>query len=133
MGLKTSNSFLVIASPTQPALVPAGDLAYHYSTTRYAEFCKETIFSSIDEKNVVVRYKRLGLASAAYSVKSSDLVFICPETDTYVFGKPLALEFTNIVTKDGWTFKQVGEFVKRYLAVITAAIGTEAYIAEGMS
>jgi 2-polyprenyl-3-methyl-5-hydroxy-6-metoxy-1,4-benzoquinol methylase len=133
LGLEAANSFLVIASPTQQVLVPAGDLAYHYSTTRYAEFCKETIFSSLDEKNVVVRYKRLGLASATNSVESSVLAFICPETDAYVFGKPLAQEFTNIVTKDGWTFEQVGGFVKRYLIVLEAAGKAESFVMEKVS
>jgi 2-polyprenyl-3-methyl-5-hydroxy-6-metoxy-1,4-benzoquinol methylase len=133
LGLETSNSFLVIASPTQQALVPTGDLAYHYSTTRYAEFCKETIFSSIDEKNVIVRYKRLGLASAASRAKSSQLAFICPETDTYVFGKPLALEFTNIVTKDGWTFEQVGQFVNRYVSILNTVANTDGFTVEQAS
>jgi 2-polyprenyl-3-methyl-5-hydroxy-6-metoxy-1,4-benzoquinol methylase len=133
LGLETSNSFLIIASPTQQALVPDGDLAYHYSTTRLAEFCKETIFSVLDEKNVVVRYKRLELRNATNSVESSAVAFICPETDTYVFGKPLSLDFTKIVTKDGWTFEQMGGFLKRYLAVLVAAVGNEASIAQGMS
>jgi 2-polyprenyl-3-methyl-5-hydroxy-6-metoxy-1,4-benzoquinol methylase len=133
LGLETANSFLVIASPTQQTLVPAGDLAYHYSTTRLAEFCKETIFSRSDEENVVVRYKRLGVPSATNSAESSVLAFICPETDEYVFGKPFSMEFTNIVTKDGWTFEQVGGFVKRYLAVLVATVGTETFIAQGMS
>ncbi|MEQ1534294.1 MAG: class I SAM-dependent methyltransferase [Burkholderiaceae bacterium] len=122
LGLETSNSFLIIASPTQQALVPAGDLAYHYSTTRYAEFCKETTFSGQD-KEVFVSYQRLGKvnATSADSKISSNAVvkLVCPDTDKYVSGKPLSQEFINIVTKDGWTFEQVGQFVNRYLAILT--------------
>ncbi len=44
--------------------------------------------------------------------------FVCPDTDKYVSGKPLSQEFINIVTKDGWTFEQVGQFVSRYLATL---------------
>ena len=54
LGLDTSNSFLVIASPTKQTLVAEGELAYHYSTTRLAEYCKETIFSSKDKAEIDV-------------------------------------------------------------------------------
>jgi 2-polyprenyl-3-methyl-5-hydroxy-6-metoxy-1,4-benzoquinol methylase len=121
LGLETSNSFLIIASPTQQALVPSGDLAYHYSTTRLAEFCKETIFSGADEK-VSVSYRRLRQASASANneIQPNVLVkFVCPDVDTYIAGKPLSQEFINIVTKDGWTFEQVGQFLGRYLATLT--------------
>ena len=123
LGLETSNSFLIIASPTQQALVPDGDLAYHYSTTRFAEFCKETIFSGKD-KEVFVSYQRLGkvnATSADSKISSNSVVkFVCPDTDKYVSGKPLSQEFINIVTKDGWTFEQVGQFVSRYVSILNA-------------
>ena len=126
LGLETSNSFLIIASPTQQALVPDGDLAYHYSTTRFAEFCKETIFFGKDtskNREVFVSYRRLGKvdATSADSKTSPNSVvkFVCPDTDKYVSGKPLSQEFINIVTKEGWTFEQVGQFVSRYLEILT--------------
>ncbi len=130
LGLETSNSFLIIASPTQQVLLPAGDLAYHYSTTRFAEFCKETIFSGEDEE-VSVSYRRLGTVNAT-SVDSkispnAVVKFVCPETDKYVSGKPLSQEFINIVTKDGWTFEQVGQFLNRYLAVLIAVAKTDGF------
>jgi 2-polyprenyl-3-methyl-5-hydroxy-6-metoxy-1,4-benzoquinol methylase len=121
LGLETSNSFLVIASPAQQVLVPAGDLAYHYSTTRLAEFCKETIFSSHDAKFVSVNYRKLGKANAMAKGQSSSrmpIQFACPEADQYVLGNPLSQEFIQIVTNDGWTFEQVGQFVNRYLATL---------------
>ena len=127
LGLETSNSFLIIASPTQQALVPDGDLAYHYSTTRFAEFCKETIFSGKDtskNREVFVSYRRLGkvdATSAGSKISPNSVVkFVCPDTDKYVSGKPLSQEFINIVTKDGWTFEQVGQFVGRYLLILTS-------------
>jgi 2-polyprenyl-3-methyl-5-hydroxy-6-metoxy-1,4-benzoquinol methylase len=136
LGLETSNSFLVIASPTHQALVPTGDLAYHYSTTRLASYCKETVFSSNADHRVEVHYKRLGVVSNvnnASSVKNEWISFVCPDSAQYVFGQPLSQEFVGIVTKDGWTFEQVGGFVKRYLAVLVSAGETEAFIAEGTS
>jgi hypothetical protein len=127
LGLETSNSFLIIASPTQQALVPDGDLAYHYSTTRFAEFCKETIFSSQGAKSVSVNYRKLGISNAmAQGQTSSDasIQFVCPEIDQYIVGKPLSQEFINIVTKDGWTFEQVAQFVTKYLDIV-AKIATD--------
>ncbi len=121
LGLETSNSFLIIASPTPQALVTTGDLAYHYSTTRFAEFCKETIFSSQDTKSVSVNYRKLGKPNAIAQVQTSSdasIQFVCPETDQYIVGKPLSQEFIHIVTKDGWTFEQIGQFVTKYLAIL---------------
>ena len=136
LGLETSNSFLIIASPTQQVLLPAGDLAYHYSTTRFAEFCKETIFSGEDEE-VSVSYRRLGTVNAT-SVDSkispnAVVKFVCPETDKYVSGKPLSQEFINIVTKDGWTFEQVGQFVSRYVSILNTVVKTDGFTGEQTS
>ena len=140
LGLETSNSFLIIASPTQQALVPDGDLAYHYSTTRFAEFCKETIFSgkgTSKNTEVIVSYRRLGTVNATNAdgkISSNSAVkFVCPDTDKYVSGKPLSQEFINIVTKDGWTFEQVGQFVSRYVSILNAVAKADGLTVEQTS
>jgi 2-polyprenyl-3-methyl-5-hydroxy-6-metoxy-1,4-benzoquinol methylase len=133
LGLETSNSFLIITSPTQQALVPAGDLAYHYSTTRLASYCKETIFSSNDDGGITVRYQRLSRASAASDVNHQHLAFVCPETDQYVLGKPLSQAFIHIVTQDGWTFEQVGQFVSRYVSILNAFAKADGFSADTAS
>jgi 2-polyprenyl-3-methyl-5-hydroxy-6-metoxy-1,4-benzoquinol methylase len=127
LGLETANSFLIIASSTQQVLVPAGDLAYHYSTTRLAEFCKETIFQSKNtsrDDEVFVSYRRLGELNTKNSGDKTPtnlmLEFVCSDSDKYVSGKPLSQEFINIVTKDGWTFEQVGQFTSRYVSSLNA-------------
>jgi 2-polyprenyl-3-methyl-5-hydroxy-6-metoxy-1,4-benzoquinol methylase len=136
LGLETANSFLIIASPTQQVLVPEGELAYHYSTTRLAEFCKETIFSS-KNREVSVSYRRL-VKVAAISVDShtssnSVLKFVCPSADKYVLGKPLSQEFIKIVTKDGWTFEQVGQFVGQYLSILNVLAKDDGFISDSSS
>lgn len=133
LGLETSNSFLIIASPTQQALVPDGDLAYHYSTTRFAEFCKETIFSSNDGQEIIVSYKRLGIDNIGIDAKNACISFICSDSDKYVFGQPLSQEFIYIVTKDGWTFEQVGNFLNRYLSLLKSALAAEGYVLDATS
>ena len=127
LGLELSNSFLVIASPILQTLVPAGDLAYHYSTTRLAEYCKETVFSSQDAQNVSVCYRRLGQANKSVHLSTSSqssIQFITPPVDEYVLGTPLSLEFIHIVTQDGWTFDQIGQYLKRYLSVLSTLATT---------
>lgn len=133
LGLDVSNSFLVIASPTIQPLVVAGDLAYHYSTTRLEPYCKETIFSSSDATNIAVRYQRLGRPSAASEAKNPYMAFVCPEMDRYVLGKPLSQEFVRIVTKDGWTFEQVGQFVNRYLSILAVVAKTDGFAVDAAS
>jgi 2-polyprenyl-3-methyl-5-hydroxy-6-metoxy-1,4-benzoquinol methylase len=136
LGLETANSFLIIASPTQQVLVPEGELAYHYSTTRLAEFCKETIFSS-KNREVSVSYRRLVKVSAMSVVSqtssNSVLKFICPIADKYVLGKPLSQEFINIVTKDGWTFEQVGQFVSGYVSILNVFAKDDGFTSDSAS
>lgn len=125
LGLDVSNSFLVIASPTNQPLVQAGVLAYHYSTTRVAQYCKETIFSNGDAKDIMVHYRRIGKFNDADKLNNSLINFICPDSDKYILGKPLSLEFIRIVTQDGWSFDQVGSFVRRYLSIVESAAKEE--------
>ena len=121
LGLELANSFLIIASPLTQELIQTDELAYHYSTTRLAQYCKETVFVT-DSDEVTVNYRRLSKDSCTSAVKnstqSSSIDFICPERDKYIFGKPLAREFLDIVAKDGWTFDQVGQFITRYVSIV---------------
>jgi O-antigen biosynthesis protein len=125
LGLDVSNSFLVIASPTastaEKPLVQAGVLAYHYSTGRVAEYCKEAVFTSMGAGDVAVQYRRLGKATdtgIAGNAGNWVIKSIYPDTDKYILGKPLSFELIRIVTSDGWTFEQIGNFLRRYLAII---------------
>jgi hypothetical protein len=118
LGLDTSNSFLVIASPSVQVLVPSNDLAYHYSTTRMADYCKEATFKSNDEQVISVSYKRLAKKNVFIDTNNLYVAFVCPEVDKYHFGKPLAQEFINIVTQDGWSFEQVGDFLGKYISIL---------------
>ena len=122
LGLELANSFLIIASPLTQELVQSDELAYHYSTTRLAQYCKETIFTSKDAQTVTVTYRKLDKSPLKTNLSSSSLHspihFIAPTTASYVSGKPLSQEFINIITRDGWTFDQIGQFVQKYLAIL---------------
>jgi 2-polyprenyl-3-methyl-5-hydroxy-6-metoxy-1,4-benzoquinol methylase len=117
LALDLANSFLIVASPQIQALVEEDVLAYHYSTDRKPEFCKETVFKREVPGKVCIKYNRLFSIDNGQS-NNPLIKFVCPAFDKYYFGKPLSLEFIQIVTRDGWTIDEVAQFIKRYLDVL---------------
>ena len=121
MVLDVANSFLIIASQKNQQF-PDSDadiLAYHYSTDRAPQYCKETRFEVSTNNDIEVVYTRLGAAHPNRHVGEGQVIdFDCPISDRYSKGKPMSWEFIQIVTRDGWTIEEVGEFLKRYIAVI---------------
>jgi 2-polyprenyl-3-methyl-5-hydroxy-6-metoxy-1,4-benzoquinol methylase len=123
LGLDVSNSFLVVASNSYKPPTQAVILAYHYSASRVAEYCKETVFSSSGvNDDVVVHSRRMGKPSDVSDIGNPLIKFVCPDTDKYILGSPLSLEFIRIVTQDGWSFDQVGKFVRNYLSIVEAEV-----------
>jgi GT2 family glycosyltransferase len=117
MALDLANSFLIVASPNTIALVKNDVLAYHYSTERRPEFCKETVFKRENSTQISIRYNRLGSIDSGEN-NNSLIQFICPDSDRYALGKLLSQEFIQIVTRDGWTIDEVVKFIKRYLGIL---------------
>ncbi len=125
LGLDVANSFLIIASPNAKQLIATGALAYHYSVDRIPEYCKETVFTHGDGVDIRVGYRRLGTRNENAD-KANDLIrFSFPNSDKYVFGRPLSLELVGIVTKDDWSFNHVARFVWRYLTIAKTFSGSE--------
>ena len=125
LGMETANSFLVAASPGDQILNEKNILAYHYAAERKPEFCKEAVFTKMESGEIAVRYRRLAKPAKTKRKKNDDLIrFVLPESDRYVFGKPLSLEFLRIVTRDGWSFDQVARFIWRYLSMVETFTGT---------
>jgi glycosyltransferase involved in cell wall biosynthesis/2-polyprenyl-3-methyl-5-hydroxy-6-metoxy-1,4-benzoquinol methylase len=119
LGLDMANSFLIIVSNNVKQLSKPMVLAYHYSTDRIAQYCKETKFKATEFNSIDVDYRPL------YSIHGSDgsnkqelITFACPELDKYCKGYTLSWEFIQIVTKDGWSIEEVGEFLNSYISVI---------------
>ena len=117
LALDLANSFLVVASPQVQTLVDEGVLAYHYSTDRRPEFCKETVFKRDETGEVCIKYNRLVSIDNGQS-NNPHIQFVCPDLDNYSLGKPLSLELIQIVTRDGWSIDGVALFIKRYLSVL---------------
>jgi len=114
-----ANSFLVIASVNTEQIADTGVLAYHFSTDRVPAYCKETKFLREDDQHIRVKYRRLGAIYKDAGNELNPLIkFICPDSEQYVLGKPLSLELIAIIAKDGWTFDQIADFVRRYLLIV---------------
>ncbi|MDQ9170127.1 glycoside hydrolase family 99-like domain-containing protein [Oxalobacteraceae bacterium R-40] len=117
LGLETANSFLIVASPSR-SVVPLHPeaLAYHYSTDRLPQYCKETLFRSDSKNKILISYR--SLAGAIPPDANSVLFFTIPEETQYTKGSILSRDFIQIVSRDGWTWSEVGAFVKSYVLLL---------------
>jgi len=117
LALDVANSFLIVASSGN-CLTEKNILAYHYSTERAPQYCKETRFVKMDSDSIEVVYQRLATAREEKRDDKGVIGFYCPPSVHYSSGKTLAWEFVQIVTRDGWTIEEVGQFIKRYVALL---------------
>lgn len=127
LALDVSNSFLIIASETTESLVPEEVLAFHFSTDRVDKYCKSTVFMVDEFEEIHAKYTLLKnkLTSLQPLVKLPVLEFICPQSDKYVFGKTLSLEFVQLVTHDGWTLDDMGIYFKKYFEILKNILAKE--------
>lgn len=120
--LDLSNSFLVAASPLPAQFTEQGVFAYHYSSNRYAKFCKQIGFRQAAAGEVRVEYTKLSEA-ADDAAPDTHYTFSCPDACAYTYGYPLSLEFIDIVTRDGWEFQEVSGFLRRYISLLGGLMG----------
>ena len=119
LGLYLSNSFLIAASPTKKELVGNSILAFHYTTDRVANFCKESIFKRNTSNEICINYRLLSheLKLNAFS-KNKLIDFVCPDSDKYIYGKLLLLEFIHASTNDNGGLDKIALLVGRYVRII---------------
>ena len=109
-----SNSFLIIASPTKRATDRIGPLAWHYSTQRKPEFCKETVFSTGQHK-ASVAIERTKLAPQSDSSETTGSFHqLLDEADRYSPSPLLSSELVDLITRPNWTFEQLAEFLRDF-------------------
>lgn len=119
LALETANSFLVVASRQDTGLVDKNILAYHYSTDRFPQYCKETLFVLNEAKSVEVKYRKLGTRHGHGDVAERIVEFDCPASAEYSHGRPLSLRFIKLITRDNWTYAEIGSFLKHYISILT--------------
>ena len=114
LGLDLTNSFLVVGGFTRAALPDTKILAWHYSTGRAPQYCRETQFQIEQGKEILVSYRCLSPNSLVSGNDGSLVTFKCPEKTPYTLGQPLSQEFFQLIGRDGWTFAEIGRFIERY-------------------
>ena len=118
LGQGLSNSHLVVASPSA-APQASTVLAYHYSTGRVPQFCKETRFELGADGRIEVVVDRLSQTQG-----SGTLIAYEPQLrSAYMGGVALSAEFARIVSRDGWTLRDLGACLDRYLRTVLELCG----------
>ena len=118
LALDVANSLLIVAS-ADACQGERNVLAYHYSTERAPQYCRETRFVKTDSGSIEVVYQRLATARAEERDDRNRVIgFYCPSSVYYSRGKTLSWEFVQIVTRDGWAMEEVGRFIRRYVALL---------------
>ena len=131
LALDLANSFLVVASSVDTNVVDRKVLAYHFSTDRRAEYCKETSFVRKEDSHEIKVACRL-FSSPAIARQHASTLFRPEAESDYVRGSPLSREFVEIVSRDGWCFDDVVAYFKRYLDILfrlTNSAGEPIYVA----
>jgi 2-polyprenyl-3-methyl-5-hydroxy-6-metoxy-1,4-benzoquinol methylase len=128
LAIDLANSFLISAKRSIPVQMPA-ILAYHYSTERRAEYCKEARFEEEDSGEIFVISSLLD-ESTKQNQTGMQLKFILAEREQYTLGKPLAKKLNTILARDGWKISEVGSFLKEYLEIIKILIAKNNNIIE---
>jgi len=117
LGLRLANSFLIQASFNHNSTPDTSILAYHYSTNRVRKFCKETIFKLDNLGQVMVQPSLLSPEHLEESLEEV-IRFESPSITPYAFGKPLSLEFVQLVATDDWKVDDIGLFFRRYISFL---------------
>jgi GT2 family glycosyltransferase len=123
IALDLANSFLILVSTSISQKLDLPIFAWHFSTERSIEFCKETRFLRTDNGPIEVQYHMLAPGSTRHS-DSRLLKFNVPEKTKYVHGRMLSQELIHIVIRDGWRIEEVGAFLLRYLHILGSICST---------
>jgi GT2 family glycosyltransferase/SAM-dependent methyltransferase len=127
LAMDMANSFLVVASLESDHRLDPATLAFHYSTSRKPEYCKEAVFLRTGDGEIAVRYRPVMnvkvIAAAAVSyAEASQPEFRFPGEERYIFGRPLSFDFLRLVSRCGWKLAEVAQFVRSYVACLDAIL-----------
>ncbi len=129
LALDLTNSFLVVASNSKEPNLNPSVLAWHFTTDRKKEFCKKTLFVKLSNNEIEVQCKKIVQEKTAVTTNKL-LKFHPTEKDTYIYGTPLSQELIRIITRDGWQFCELHQFLKKYLNILAHIKGDHEPIPE---
>ncbi|MDR5751447.1 MULTISPECIES: class I SAM-dependent methyltransferase [unclassified Caballeronia] len=116
LGMDVANSFIVVAEREAREQPRQDVLAFYYNTARRSPFCKEVLFRPTVDAIVV--------ESRAIETRSSGLGslgryrFVLEDVGPYVAGRLLSDSFVDVVSKNGWTLEDVGDYLRRYVGIL---------------
>lgn len=128
--LDLANSFLIVASNNKHLNLELSSLAWHFTTERLREFCKVTHFIQTEAEKIEVQYKSLIPALLIRPVIGKLLKFDIPDRASYVYGTPLSQKFIQIVTREGWSIKELCGYLRKYLDIVANITGVQWQIGE---
>jgi GT2 family glycosyltransferase/2-polyprenyl-3-methyl-5-hydroxy-6-metoxy-1,4-benzoquinol methylase/glycosyltransferase involved in cell wall biosynthesis len=123
LGMDMSNSFLIGASPVLRKTLDAGTLAFHYSSDRRSIYCKCLEFRKNSLNTINVHYKKIGKEDQFESNDQSVVEFNLIESEPYINGFVLSKKLIDIVNTEGWTYVDVSDFLKGYVAILNEISG----------
>jgi lipopolysaccharide biosynthesis protein/protein-L-isoaspartate O-methyltransferase len=112
LGIDLANSFLLVASNDSSAPIHSSHLAWHFATSRRANFCKITQFVR-DASGIEVRYFPLSKVQGVVHPQAL-LRHSLPSRADYVKGECLSLRLIRILSQEHWRIEDLVEFVKFY-------------------
>jgi GT2 family glycosyltransferase/2-polyprenyl-3-methyl-5-hydroxy-6-metoxy-1,4-benzoquinol methylase len=117
LGMDLANSFLVVTSPSKESTIPQDVLAYHYSTGRRAEYCKEAVFVQTTNGIEVLSAKLANADSIETAGNATDGGFrhTLSQRQEYANGKVLSADFLNASLSENWTVESFTPFLMLYL------------------
>ncbi|MFW7343331.1 glycosyltransferase [Pollutimonas sp. H1-120] len=131
LGLELANSFLIRAGAKAPQADGDETLAYHYSTGRAPQYCKQTLFiQTPGQSQVTLRYEPIQAPSSGAAWATADgnppIRFSHPSTAAYIKGHTLSWEFVKAITQDGWSIDNVARFIERHVQALRSVLGDAA-------
>ncbi|WP_152668416.1 glycosyltransferase [Pseudomonas frederiksbergensis] len=130
LGMDMSNSFLIGASPVIRKTIDDETLAVHFSSDRHAEFCKSSTFRKESDNTIRVHYRKLAEVQPV-PTEDSIVEFKLTESEPYIKGHVLSTKLMDILNADGWTYAQVGEFLRSYVGILKD-ISRDSLYADGL-
>jgi 2-polyprenyl-3-methyl-5-hydroxy-6-metoxy-1,4-benzoquinol methylase len=122
LALDFSNSFLVVATINNTKTLNANALAWHYSTERKKQFCKETFFFAAESGKIDIKSRLLD-SSTVWTDKYDLVKLNLPHVADYFCGTLLSQEIFDLFTNDNWCVEDVAKFCERYLGIIAEFAG----------
>lgn len=121
LGLELSNSFLVISSNSKDESVNSvEELAFHFSTNRKRQFCKETSFIEDEEGNIRVRCRKLGEAANEPKVNDfdSNISWNFINESDYFSGTLLSSEWLRAFTELEYNMVEQDRVLRDFLKIL---------------